>query len=317
MKKDKVLRDAKKWTVSVLRAIFLLAFSFVLIYPIIFMISNSIKTQTDTMSPVVHWISRAPSFYSFEIAFKALDFWETLKNTVTFEIVSAVIEVFTCAFYAYGLSRFKMRLKPLMMGLLILIIFIPDIILVIPRIINFRYLDLFGILKTIGDAVGTELRPNLIDTPWMFWLPSIFGVGLKGGVFMFIYMQFFKGLPVELEEAAWIDGAGPYKTFFKIIIPSSGVVLLTVFIFSVLWHWNDWLLAMMYTSEKNTFATLLYDIDQVVFNWSQVAGVKLDQEISYGIPLAACLIYITPPLVMYLFLQKKFIQSIDRVGIVG
>ena len=74
---------------------------------------------------------------------------------------------------------------------------------------------------------------------------------------------------------------------------------------------------MMYTSEKNTFATLLYDIDQVVFNWSQVAGVKLDQEMSYGIPLAACLIYITPPLVMYLFLQKKFIQSIDRVGIVG
>jgi len=314
---DKLKRNTRKWAVSVSRIIFLLAFSFILIYPIIFMISNSVKTQSDTMSPAVKWISRNPSFYSFKIAIKALDFWKSLKNTFLFEIISGMIEVFTCAFYAYGIARFKMRLKPLMMGLLVLIIFIPDIILIIPRIINFRYMDFLGILGLIKDLAGKDLRPNLIDTPFMFWLPSLFGVGLKGGIFMFIYIQFFKGLPVELEEAAWIDGAGVYRTFFSIIMPSSGVVILTVFIFSILWHWNDWLLAMMYTSQENTLATLLYDIDQVVFNWSQSTGIRLDTELSYGISLAACLIFIAPPLVMYMFLQKKFIQSVDRVGIVG
>ena len=142
-------------------------------------------------------------------------------------------------------------------------------------------------------------------------------MGLKGGLFIFIYMQFFKGLPGELEEAAWIDGAGPVRTFVRIILPSSGVALLTVTIFSVVWHWNDWLYATMYTVNNRTLAAVLYNIDQVIIQWRNASGQEMNSELSYGIPLAACLLYITPPVVMYLFLQKKFIQSIDRVGIVG
>lgn len=276
-----------------------------------------IKSQTDTMNPVVHWISRNPSLYSLKIAWNSLDLKNSLTNTILFEIVAAVIEVFTCAFFAYGLSRFKAKLQPLFTFLLVLIIFVPDIVLIIPRIINFRYMDFLGILGLFKKISGLDLRPNLTDTGFMFWLPSLLGVGLKGGIFMFIYIQFFKGLPVELEEAAWIDGAGPYRTFFSIIIPSSGVVILTVFIFSVIWHWNDWLLAMMYTNQNKTLAVLIYDIDLTIGNYIQSNGIILEQGQSYGVPLAACLIYIVPPMVLYLFLQKKFIQSIDRVGIVG
>ena len=317
MKRDKLIRGMRKWTVSILRAVFLIAFSFILLYPVFFMISNAVKTQTDIMNPAVQWISREPSLYSFQVAYAAMEYPTALMNTVRFELVSAVISVFSCAVYAYGLARFKFRFKPVLLFFLILIIFIPDVILVIPRITNFRYMDIFGILGFVKDLTGVELRPNLTDTVFTFYLPSLFGVGLKGGLFMFIYMQFFKGLPVELEEAAWIDGAGPLTTFIRIIIPSSGVVILTVFIFSIIWHWNDWLLAMMYTNTNRTLAVNIYDIQQVITRWSQAVNVKIDAEFSYGIPLAACLMFIAPPTILYLFLQKKFIQSIDRVGIVG
>lgn len=314
---DKTAKQAKQWTVSIARAVFLVAFSFILIYPVIFMIANSIKTQADTMNPAVTWISNAPSVYSYQLAFRGMEYIKAFLNTVKFEIVSAVIEVFACAIYAYGLSRFKLRIKPVLMVFLVLIILVPDVVLIIPRILNFRRMDVLGILGLFNKLTGVDLRVNLTDTVWTFYLPSMLGVGLKGGLLMYIYMQFFKGLPAELEEAAWIDGAGPFRTFFSVVLPSSGVVILTVFIFAVVWHWNDWLLALMYTSESHTLATEIYDITDTIQFWARANNITIDLERNYGTNLAACLLFVAPPTVMYLFLQKKFIQSIDRVGIVG
>ena len=307
----------RKGVVPVLRAILLIAFAFILLYPLFFMLSNALKTRADVINPSVKWLSRTPSFYSFEIAFRAMEYGKSFYNTFKFEIMSAVISTFSCSVYAYGLTRFKFKLKPFLIFMLVLIIFIPDIVMIIPRITNYRHMDLLGILGLFKKISGVDIRPNLIDTPFAFWLPSVFGVGLKGGLFIFIYMQFFSGLPKELEEAAWIDGAGPVRTFVSVIIPSSSVVILTVFIFSVIWHWNDWMLASMYTTNTRTLASMLYDIEYAVIRWSGANAVQIDSKLEYGIPLAACILFILPPLVMYLFLQKKFIRSIDRVGIVG
>ena len=317
MRLDKTAKAAQKWTVSIIRAIFLIAFSFILIYPVFFMIANSIKTQADTMNPAVEWLSRNPTLYGYELAYQAMEYLKSLWNTVKYELVSAIIEIISCAFCAYGLARFKFRFKPVLMFFLILIILVPDVVLIIPRIMNFRHLDFFGILGLIGDLIGHDIRPNLTDTVWTFYLPSLLGVGLKGGLLIYIYMQFFKGLPKELEEAAWIDGANPLRTFLQVILPSSGVVILTVFIFAVVWHWNDWLLATMYTSNNRTLDLHIKDIDQVNGRWIQANNFQVDAQLRYGAPLAACLLFIAPPTALYLILQRQFIQSIDRVGIVG
>lgn len=317
MKQDAALRRAKGATVSVIRAAFLIAFSFILIYPVIFMISNAIKVNTDTINPAVDLFSRSPTWEGFKAAFIALDFWDSLLNTVIYELVSAVLEVLFCALYAYGLSRYKIPCKKLLMFFLVLMILVPDIMLIIPRIVNFRYFDFMGILGFLENLTALDLRPNLIDTVFPFYLPSILGVGLKGGVFIFIYMQFFKGLPVELEEAAWIDGANPLMAFIRIIIPSSGVVFLTVFIFSFIWHWNDWLLATMYTSNVHTLAYRTLNISSYISFAITEGKILTESNRLYGAPLAACLLFIAIPLFSYLLLQRKFIQSIDRVGIVG
>ncbi len=304
-------------TISVARAVFLIALAFILIYPIIFMIANSVKVTSDTVNPAVNWFSLSPTVYSYEVAFTAMDYMKSLFITITFELVSAFLEVVMCAVYAYGLARFKFKFKKVLMFLLILCILLPDIMLIIPRILNFRYMDFLGILGLLKNFTGVDLRPDITDTVFTFYLPSILGVGLKGGLFIYIYMQFFKGLPNELEEAAWIDGAGPIKTFIRIIIPSSTTVILTVSVFAFIWHWNDWLLATMYTTDNHTLAYMLKNVSVYINQlWSEQA-IGVDRSSYYGAPLAACLMFIAPPTVIYIFVQKYFIESIDRVGIVG
>ena len=281
------------------------------------MISNSFKVTSDTLNPAVKWFSLSPTTYGYKVAWMAFDYWNGLKITFLFGIVSGLIEVVTCAVYAYGLSRFELRFKKIWMFLLIVTILIPDVMLIIPRILNFRYMDVFGILGLFYKLTGVDLRVNITDTVWTFYLPSLFGVGLKGGLFIYIYIQFFKGLPAELEEAAWIDGAGPVQTFIRIIIPSSGVVILTVFIFSFIWHWNDWLLATMYTENNHTLAFTLRNISGYIGQlWSSMK-ISADSSAYYGAPLAACLMFIAPPTLLYVILQRHFIESVDRVGIVG
>jgi multiple sugar transport system permease protein len=128
-------------------------------------------------------------------------------------------------------------------------------------------------------------------------------------------MQFYKGLPKELEEAAWIDGAGLFKTYTKIALPSSGVVITTVSIFSVIWHWNDYYLAFMYMNTRETMplAVSLSDIQNIMPTLKGVYnGYKLT-----ATECAACVLFILPMLIMYIILQRKFVKSIDRVGITG
>lgn len=302
---------------SVIRAVFLIAMAFILIYPIIFMIANSVKVTSDTLNPAVKWFSMSPTFYSYEVAFKAMDYMRSLFVTVSFGLVSAFFEVVMCSVYAYGLARFNFKFKKVLMFFLIVCILVPDIMLIIPRVLNFRYLDFFGILGLFNNLTGIDLRIDITDTVFTFYIPSLLGVGLKGGLFIYIYMQFFKGLPAELEEAAWIDGAGPIKTFISIIIPSSLTVILTVSVFAFIWHWNDWLLATMYTTDNHTLSYMLKNIDTYVGQLWTNKLINANPSTFYGAPLAGCLMFIAPPMIIYLFIQRYFIESIDRVGIVG
>jgi len=315
MTKNKKLSHAKAITVNIVRYVFLIAFAYILIYPVIYMLSNALRTTVDYIDPSVVWLPKSVTWQNFIDAWKALKFPETLKNTLVYELVSAAIEVFTCSVFAYGLSRFKFKFKSVLMFFLILSILIPDVMVLLPRVLNFKNLDFLGILRLFYEITGIDLRPDIFDTPLTFYLPSLLGVGLKGGMFIFIYMQFFSGLPVELEEAAWIDGAGPIRTFLSIVLPSSGVVILTVSIFSLIWHWNDYYLALMYIMDNQTLSVMVHDISQQVFlTFGEVSGIS---SLIFGVPPAACLLLIAPPLLIYLFLQKYFIKSIDRVGIVG
>lgn len=294
------------------RIVMLSAIGYLVIFPLIYIISNSLKTSEAFRNPLIVWFTTSVSLNSYKLAFQALDYSKSIVSTVIYEIVSAVFEVISCAIAAYGLSRFDFKGKKVFMAFLLLMIIVPEQMIVLPNTVSYSDFSFFGITTIINKIFGTEIRLNILDTVLPFWMPSIFGVGLKAGILIYIYIQFFKGLPRELEEAAWIDGAGPYRTFLSIALPSSSVVIFTVFVFSIIWHWNDYSYAVMYVNENFTTAVKLSDIVTTL----QGMGYY-NSDVANGIILAACLIFILPVLILYIAVQSKFIKSIDRVGITG
>lgn len=277
------------------------------------MVSTSLQSQYQALDPSVVWIPKLITDENYVKAMAALDFSKSLWRSVQVNVVSAIVEVATCAVTAYGFARFKFRFKGVLLALLILSIIVPQEIIAIPTYLQLRFADILGILGTIGKWVGAELRPSLINTPFAFWIPSLLSVGLRSGLFIFIYMQFYKGLPKELEEAAYIDGAGPLKTFLTIIIPSSGTAITTVSIFSIIWHWNEYFLSSLYFSTDFPLAVKLANIEESLGVMNLVNSVTNRE----GIVMAASLLFILPMLIMYMIVQRRFVKSIDSVGIVG
>ena len=297
------------------RYLMLACFSYVLLYPFVYMGVNSFKGPTDWFDPTVIWVPKGISFDNFIVAFKYLDYWRTLGYTVINCIVPALISFFTCALAGYGLARFKFKGRGLLNAIMIICIMIPDPLIMIPSYDNFRHMDILGIFGLLNRLTGVDLRISIINTPFVFIIPALLAVGLKNGLFIYIYSQFFKGLPKELEEAAWIDGAGSVKTFMRIVLPSSGASNITVLVFAIVWYWNDYYLSQIYLSDK-------FPISVVLSNFSNNLTLLGDLRNIYSFTngtllLTCCLISILPILIFFLIMQRKFIQSIATCGIVG
>ena len=302
---------------SIFRLVILLSIGFIIIYPLIYTIVTSLQSKYAFLNSTRVWIPTEFAIAeNYKAAFNAMEYLSSLWSTFKNELISAAIQVASCAVAAYGLARFEFKLKKLYIAILFLTILVPEMMILIPRMLNYSQLDLFGILGLVKKISGTDLRPNIIDSPLSFWLPSIFGVGLRSGILIYIYIQFFKGFPHELEEASWVDGAGPLRTFLSIALPSSGVVILTVSVFSMIWHWNDSLLSSMYLSNSFPLARQVSRLPETLGSKYHIILSARDPQ-GIGYLMAGCVLFIVPMLVVYMFVQRWFIESIDRVGITG
>lgn len=311
----KTVNRAKKLVSSVFRTVILLAIGYIIIYPLLQMVVTSVKSQSAFFDAARVWIPSGFNIkFNYSTALDALDYWNSLKSTIFMQIFSALIEVASCAIVAYGFARFKFKFKNILMVGLFLTILIPETMIIIPRVVNYSNMDFLGILGVFNKISGVDLRPSIIGSPLAFWLPSLFAMGLRSGILIFIYIQFFKGLPSELEEAAWVDGANPFRTFISIALPSSGVVITTAFVFSIIWHWNDTFLSSMYMQKNYPLAVNLERIITTLNSFGYFSSQEVEAQ---AIIMAACVLFILPPLVLYMFMQRKFIESIDRVGITG
>ncbi len=280
---------------STARILFLSIVGYIVLYPLLYMFVSAIKDQNALLDMEHIWVPVSYSFKSFDKVYKLMNFGDAIKQTLLVQVLSAAIEVFVCAFVAYGFARFKFKGKPVFTFLLILSLLIPIQMYSFSMSINFRNLHIFS-------------------TPFVYWLPSLFGVGIRSGMIIFIYQQFFIGLPKELEDAAYIDGAGPVKTYFKIALPSSSVVITTVSVLSFVWHWNEYHLATLSFLSEDAPLSMVMNFLEVYLK--QIGIYKGWPEYSTLVS-AACLMYIIIPLVLYMIFQRKFVRSIDRVGITG
>lgn len=289
------------------RFLIIFGLSFVILYPLIYMVSCAFRERSDMSDPTVMWIPRNYTLQIIKETVKAMDFGNTLLNTVVLNIGCSLVQVVSCAITGYGFARFKFKGKGILFGIVIMMILVPTQVISLPLYTQFRYFGIRGLFSI-----------NLIDTMWTMYLPAITANGIRSGLMILIFRQFFKGLPRELEDAAYIDGCGPLRTFVRVMVPNAASAFLTVFLFSIVWYWNDYYVSSTFFTNNKTVALMLQNLDsQLKIALFNDATVEISPREQIVWKEAGCLLSITPILVLYVCLQKYFTEGIERSGLVG
>lgn len=273
----------------------LTGFVFVFLYPFIFMIINSFKYEMDLRSMNREWVLTSINMQNYIDAFELLEYPKTLFNSAVLVALSTIGHMFSCAFIAYGLARFKFPGNKIVFSLVILSILIPPQILMIPLTIQYNN---FGWMNTLLPIV----------------VPSFFGFGLKGGLFIFLYLQFFKGLPKSYEESAKLEGCSSRRIFFSIMLPIARTTMLVVGSLSAIWHWNDYFEPNTYLNGGTKILTQkLADIQieiKMLYDYVAASGQTLSP-----VQLACCVLIILPILIYFFIVQRKFMEGIEFSGL--
>ncbi len=298
--------------------VMLILMAFVFMYPFLYMITTSIKSYSDIINATIKWIPKNPTFKSYITAATVMHLDKTMVNSIVVTVFSTIGHLITCSFVAYGFARYNFPLKGVLFGIVILSILVPTQVLIVPMYITYSKMQI-----TIG---ATTLK--MIGTHLPLILPTYLGYGLKGGLFIFLYRQYFLGIPKALEEAATIDGCGPFKTFFRIALPSAGSTTIVCIVLSMVWHWNDYYEPSLYLSGSydtmlvpqivESVKTLILNMQQQVMGNTNSSSSGVDSTLFHnGVNMAATVISMLPPIIAYLFLQRKFMEGIEHSGLTG
>jgi multiple sugar transport system permease protein len=263
----------------------LIALTILFVSPLIWMISTAFKTNQEATQLVPTWIPREPSDDGFNAIINTTEQTPVFRwflNSMIAALAQATIVVVTASMAAYALARLEFRGKKLLTALIISTLFIPPIIF---------------------------LMPTYLVLDKLQWLDSLLAVifpGAAGAIGVFLLRQFFLSIPKELEEAAVLDNAGPWKIFFRIILPLSRPALATLFLLAFLTNWNDFLLplAVLFSPESLTLQPGL--------------GLLQGQyTTSYEIVMAGAVVATVPALLLFAFAQRFIIEGVASTGIKG
>ncbi|MDD6236821.1 MAG: carbohydrate ABC transporter permease [Clostridiales bacterium] len=294
------------------RALLMICLAFVILYPILYMVSMAFRTVEDVYSPQVVWIPNQLTLHNIVFTAEVLDYWKLLGRTIFISGTSTLAQIFVCSMVGYGLGRFQNNGFSVVIGVLLLTIIVPQQIIALPTYFNFQSVDFFGIIQLI---TGEPSKLTLLGTPFLTAILALFGQGIRSGLIILIFRQAYHSMPKELEDAAMVDGSGFLGTYFKIMVPNAVNVILVCFLFTLVWYWNDYYITSIYIGNFPTLAVRIAGIRPAF----QVAtgNAAFDPYYMVVVEQAACLMMILPVLVLYIFTQKYFTESIEKTGLVG
>ncbi|URN94597.1 MAG: carbohydrate ABC transporter permease [Candidatus Pristimantibacillus lignocellulolyticus] len=280
----------------ILMYLLLIDVAFIYLKPIIYMITTMIKSKQDLLDPAVIWVPMKLYAGHLIDALGMLDYWKGFTISVTVASLSALFQIISCAVAGYAFARLEFPFKKFWFAALLFTFIMPPQVTILPSILMFKE---FG----------------WINTYWPLIIPTLFGHGLKGALFVLIFRQFFSTLPKEMEEAARMDGAGALRIFFKVMLPISRSAIIVVFLFSFVWTWNDSYFPSMYMfgASDVPLSTSLSKLNAKLAMEAQEGGLRAFLE---PIKMAASFFIILPLLVLYAFTQRWFVEGIERTGLV-
>ncbi len=310
-----IFEQVKKWFWPFVRTVLLVGLSFVILYPVFKKITMAIRAKSDLYSPIVVWIPQNLSLENFQYAIEMMDYWRTLVNTTLLCLMTTFLTLVSCILAGYGFARLRFKGSNLLFAGVIFTILVPPTTIFVPLYFNLRNFTLMGIIPLF-----TGKGVNLMDSYWPFILTSITANSFKSGLFIFIFRQFFRGIPRELEEAAYVDGAGVTRTFLSIMLPNAVPAITTVALFSFVWQWNDSFYTTMYLTSAKVMATQLASLPhnlQIRLIAMLGGSTKADPFYLSMVQDTGILLSMLPLIVLYIFTQRYFVESIQRTGIVG
>ena len=269
----------------VLSYILLLLLTTVFVAPLLWMLSTSFKTNVDSTREPLTWIPRVFSTEGYDTIFQAGGDTPVLRwfiNSMLAGAIHTIVVLVSASMAAYALARMEFRGKRLVFAAIVSTLFIPPIIF---------------------------LTPNYLVVDWLGWIDSLPAVifPLAAGAFgVFFLRQFFLSLPIELEEAALLDGANRFQIFTKIILPLSKPALATLAVLSFLTNWNDflWPVYVLFNAQNLTLPPGL-------------AILSGSYDTDYATVMAGGVVASVPVLVLFFIAQRYIIEGVSRSGIKG
>ena len=256
----------------------------VLALPLLWLVSTSFKTGAQTFLMPPQWIPEPIVWSNYPEAFRAVDFGRYFWNTIYVTLASTAGTLVTASLAAFAFARLRFPLRGPLFGLVLSTIMLPGIVTLIPTFIVFRYLGWIDSFKPL-------IVPN--------WLGG-------GAFYIFLFRQFFMTLPLELDEAARVDGASNFLIYGRILLPLSAPVAATVAIFSFIYNWNDFFTPLIYLQSPR--------------NWTMAIGLQSFKDLystSWNLMMAASTVMIAPLLALFFAAQRYFTSGIQMSGIAG
>ncbi len=306
------------------RFVLLLGISYVILFPFFSKIASSFMAPEDFVDVTVRLIPKHPTLSTYKAVIVDNQYFTAMFNSFVLSLTCALLQTFVSCLIGYGLAKFKFKGSNIVFFAVIFTMVVPHSTLQLSMFMKFRYFDIFGIIKLLsggvtesfnilGSLLDGDTSISLLNTNIPLYIMSATGIAYKNGLYIFLLRQFFRGIPDELEESAYLDGSGVFRTFFSIIIPLSGTMLITVFMFAFCWQWTDnFYTEMFYTSGG---PHLLPDIIKIPKSLDvDFAGRDL---YTAAINNTSGILILIPLIIMYLFGQKYIVQGIERSGITG
>ena len=329
----------KKVVWYLFRLVLLIGISYIVLFPFFTKIAGSFMAPDDFVDVTVRLIPKNFTLDTYKAIWIDQHYLQAFTNTLFLSLSTALIQMFVCCLVGYGLAKFKFKGNKLVFMAVIFSLVIPHQTLQLSMFMNFRYFDILGIGNLLNgggiNIFGFKFNPEflqsldiipdtfekfldgaqgmkLTDSYWPLIILSICGLAFKNGLYIFMLRQFFRGVPDELEESAYIDGSGVMHTFFTIILPLSVPMMITVFLFAFSWQWTDDFYTTVFFTDNSEIILMPKIIDIPRSLTTNYPG----QNLYYAAIRNTCgLMIIAPLVIMYLFCQKYLVQGIERSGL--
>lgn len=294
---------------------------FAILYPVLTLLPMVFTDLRELGAPDSIWIPSKFGVNSIEFVFRSVLQGKPiiLIQSLLYALSICAIQVFMSAMAGYALARTDFKGKNIIFFLVIFVFLIPRQSFLITQYLHFKHFDVLGLFKLF---MGHDV--DLINKPVTLYLLAFLGFSTNQSLFVFIFRQAFMGMPQELEDAAMIDGAGFYRSYFRVMLPNVMPTILTVAVLSFVWAYGDTYYTNYFHTDGPYFGVIIDKTFKDANNWyintqaRQWFDTADTNELAFeALKQASIISFLTPLLIIYFFIQRKLVENLDRAGIVG